>query len=179
MSELGFFGTKSSPFTTARRASLDSMDMPFVVKRLRAGVPHAAVARMVGCSVAAVTRAAALLDQVTDTDVTAARTPFVAQRPEPEPLVMFRGIPSSQLEAVSLSQICQDVADKHGIPAAQLRGVSRERRYAHPRQEAYWLARKTGRYSLSQIGRFFGGRDHTTVLHGIRAYEARKAGDAA
>lgn len=58
---------------------------------------------------------------------------------------------------------------------------SRRQCFSIPRHEAFWLAyRQVGihtvhRYSLPQIGAFFGGRDHTTVIHGIRAHEKRMA----
>jgi chromosomal replication initiation ATPase DnaA len=44
---------------------------------------------------------------------------------------------------------------------------------AHPRQEAMWRMRQAGKWSLPQIGRFLGERDHTTVLSGIRAHQKR------
>lgn len=56
-----------------------------------------------------------------------------------------------------------------------LLGVGRSRDIAWPRQEAYALAWDTGRYSMAQIGRYFGDRDHTTVLHGIRRHKERQA----
>ena len=46
---------------------------------------------------------------------------------------------------------------------------------ARPRQAAMWLAKKLTTRSLPDIGRRFGGRDHTTVLHAVRRIEALKA----
>jgi chromosomal replication initiator protein len=40
-----------------------------------------------------------------------------------------------------------------------------------------WLARKHTRYSLEEIGGYFGGRDHTTVLHAVRNIATRKESD--
>lgn len=68
------------------------------------------------------------------------------------------------------------VADLTGIPVAHLKGVSRQYRVARARQIACFVAQRfTGR-SLPQIGRALGGRDHTTVLHGIRRAESAFAG---
>jgi chromosomal replication initiator protein len=40
-----------------------------------------------------------------------------------------------------------------------------------------WLARKRTRFSLEEIGGYFGGRDHTTVMHSIRTVDARMKDD--
>ena len=49
---------------------------------------------------------------------------------------------------------------------------------ARPRQVAMWLAKQITTRSLPDIGRRFGGRDHTTVLHAVRRIEQLKAEDA-
>ena len=53
----------------------------------------------------------------------------------------------------------------------------RNRAIARPRQAAMWLAKQLTTRSLPDIGRRFGGRDHTTVLHAVRRIEELKAGD--
>lgn len=66
---------------------------------------------------------------------------------------------------------------KHrGVSQAELLSPTRRRKIAHARQHAMWLLRQEG-YSYPQIGRAFGGRDHTTALHGVRAHEARANAD--
>ena len=40
-----------------------------------------------------------------------------------------------------------------------------------------WLARKHTRHSLEEIGGYFGGRDHTTVMHAVKAVKAKRQGD--
>ena len=72
-----------------------------------------------------------------------------------------------------LADILDQVSVKYGLSVADLKGPERFRRIAHPRQEAMWRMHQTGRYSLTQIGRFLGNRDHTTVLYGIRQHAAR------
>jgi chromosomal replication initiation ATPase DnaA len=85
---------------------------------------------------------------------------------------------------MTLREVAFKVAQKHGIKSSDLTAPngtedSKSNAFAHPRQEAYWLAYKQPgeidehQHSLTAIGRFFGGRDHTTVLFGIRAYERR------
>lgn len=66
-----------------------------------------------------------------------------------------------------------EVAERYGLSAEDLKGRARVRAVAHPRQEAMAIIHAAGGYSLPQIGRFFGGRDHTTVLKGIRAFRRR------
>jgi chromosomal replication initiator protein len=75
----------------------------------------------------------------------------------------------------TMASIAADVAGKYGISIDALRSRDQTHDIAHPRQEAMYLMHKTGRYSMPQIGRYFGGKDHTTVLHGIRAH-AKRAG---
>ena len=40
-----------------------------------------------------------------------------------------------------------------------------------------WLARRFTRYSLEEIGSYFGGRDHTTVMHAVRTVDSRRGFD--
>ena len=61
---------------------------------------------------------------------------------------------------------------------ADLISERRNRAIARPRQAAMWLAKQLTTRSLPDIGRRFGGRDHTTVLHAVRRIEALKADDA-
>lgn len=93
-------------------------------------------------------------------------------------LSLFRGEvikPSS----VSMKSITEAVAARHQIKVSDLKGPARSRHIARPRQEAMWLMRQvqwadgTPRYSLPMIGAFLGDRDHSTVIHGVRAHEAR------
>lgn len=77
---------------------------------------------------------------------------------------------------VTMREIAERVAFRVGVSLEDLRGASRKRYIAHPRQEVFALIYATDRFSLPQIGRYFGGRDHTTILYGIREHEARLAG---
>jgi chromosomal replication initiation ATPase DnaA len=72
-------------------------------------------------------------------------------------------------------KIVERVAAEEGVTAEALFGPGRCRKIAWPRQRAYAELYVTGRYSLPAIGRFMGGRDHTGVHYGIRAYRQRMA----
>jgi chromosomal replication initiator protein len=56
-------------------------------------------------------------------------------------------------------------------------GPKRLRSYARPRQVAMYLCKQLTSRSLPEIGRRFGGRDHTTVMHGVRRIEELKTID--
>jgi chromosomal replication initiation ATPase DnaA len=72
-------------------------------------------------------------------------------------------------------EIAASVADKYGLTVDDLRGTDRTRRVAWPRQEAMAEIRRHRQdMSLPDIGRFF-NRDHTTVIHALRAVAKRKA----
>jgi chromosomal replication initiator protein len=71
-------------------------------------------------------------------------------------------------------EIAAEIAGQYGISLADLFGPSRRKAIAHPRQHAMWeVRRRAPHLSLPMIGALFGGRDHTTVLHGLKAYEGR------
>jgi len=69
---------------------------------------------------------------------------------------------------VSIENIQKTVADYFKIRVADLLSKRRSRSIARPRQIAMTLAKELTNHSLPEIGDAFGGRDHTTVLHGCR-----------
>ena len=75
----------------------------------------------------------------------------------------------------SITRIKMAVAEEYGVSAIDLESDRRARAIAHPRQAAMWLCRRLTGRSLPEIGRHFGGRDHTTVMHACRAVERRLA----
>ena len=83
------------------------------------------------------------------------------------------GIAFGRMTKGDMAIIIAEFAKANGLTVAQLKSPLRTRKYAWPRQVLMVkLWRETGR-SLSSIGRALGGRDHTTVIHGIRAATAR------
>ena len=86
--------------------------------------------------------------------------------------------PALRREAVTVDQIQKTVAEHYGLKQADLISERRARAVARPRQVAMWLAKQITTRSLPDIGRRFGGRDHTTVLHAVRRIEQLRAEDA-
>ena len=78
---------------------------------------------------------------------------------------------------LDLDAIQARVAEHYGLSLADLLGPGRTRAVARPRQVAMYLAKTLTERSLPEIGRSFGGRDHTTVMHGVRRIEALRASD--
>lgn len=76
-----------------------------------------------------------------------------------------------------VDRIVARVAAAFGVKPKDVLGPSRVRAVLVPRQVAMYLAREAAKLSLVQIGRGFGGRDHTTVLHAVRAVEGALAAD--
>jgi chromosomal replication initiator protein len=81
-------------------------------------------------------------------------------------------------QATSVEEIQQRVAEAFGISRAELIGSSREATPLRARQVAIFLTRESTDLSLPQIGRLYGGRDHSTVLNSLRRVEAGLDADA-
>lgn len=76
---------------------------------------------------------------------------------------------------VSFYAIAERICTAHGFSLDDIRSVRRSERLVLARQAiCYWVRRLTG-YSLTQIGRLIGGRDHTTVRHAIIVYPKKRA----
>lgn len=72
---------------------------------------------------------------------------------------------------ITIQQIIDGVVKYYGVRVADLQSKKRNKSIAWPRQVCMFLARKHTRYSLEEIGGYFGGRDHTTVLHAVRTVD--------
>lgn len=83
------------------------------------------------------------------------------------------------MTGVSIKTIQDTTCAVFGVTRVQLLGSQRARRLATPRQVAMALSAKLSGQSLPGIGRAFGDRDHTTVLHAQRAIDKRRTDDAA
>jgi chromosomal replication initiator protein len=75
-------------------------------------------------------------------------------------------------ETTPVEEIQQQVAERFGISRAELVGSSRAAIPLRARQVAIYLTRELTDLSLPQIGRLYGGRDHSTVLNSLRRVEA-------
>ncbi|MGR3342245.1 MAG: chromosomal replication initiator protein DnaA [Paracoccaceae bacterium] len=78
---------------------------------------------------------------------------------------------------VTVEEIQRKVAEHYNIRLSDIIGPKRVRTIARPRQVAMFLAKRMTTRSLPEIGRRFGGRDHTTVMHGVRRIEELKIKD--
>jgi chromosomal replication initiator protein len=72
---------------------------------------------------------------------------------------------------VTLDEIKRKVADHYNLRLSELVSARRARNVARPRQVAMYLAKTLTSKSLPEIGRGFGNRDHTTVIHAVRKIE--------
>ena len=71
-------------------------------------------------------------------------------------------------QLITIENIQRIVADHYNIKLADIKSKSRTRTIARPRQIAMALAKELTNHSLPEIGREFGGRDHTTVMHACK-----------
>ena len=72
---------------------------------------------------------------------------------------------------LSFDSIIKAAAKHYRIPPEQITGKSRKKEFVFPRQICMYLMREHKKSSLNQIGSFFGGKDHTTVLHSCQKIE--------
>ena len=79
---------------------------------------------------------------------------------------------------LTIEEIQRKVAEHYNIRLADMIGPKRLRTIARPRQVAMYLAKQLTPRSLPEIGRRFGGRDHTTIMHGVRKIEELMASDS-
>jgi len=79
---------------------------------------------------------------------------------------------------ISIDEIQGRVSEHYRIRKAEMTSARRAREVARPRQVAMYLSKQLTPRSLPEIGRRFGGRDHTTVIHAVRQIEKLRAQDA-
>jgi chromosomal replication initiator protein len=79
---------------------------------------------------------------------------------------------------VSVARVIEVVSAYYGLRVQDVKGPSRQRQITRARQIAMWLARHHLQMSLPEIGRAFGGRDHTTALASIEKINGLLTSDA-
>jgi chromosomal replication initiator protein len=79
---------------------------------------------------------------------------------------------------ITIEEIQRKVSEHYNIRISDIVGPKRLRAFARPRQVAMYLSKTMTTRSLPEIGRRFGGRDHTTVMHGVRRIEELKGKDS-
>ena len=96
-------------------------------------------------------------------------------------LEMTQEVLSDMLRAterrITIDEIQKKVAEHYNVRVADMHSARRSRAVARPRQVAMYLAKHLTPRSLPEIGRKFGGRDHTTVIHAVRKIEELSAYD--
>ncbi len=78
---------------------------------------------------------------------------------------------NTRAAVITIDTIQENVAQHFGLRAGDLRAKSNARRITHPRQIAMFLCKKLTNHSLPEIGRAFGGKHHSTVIHSVRKVE--------
>jgi chromosomal replication initiator protein len=78
---------------------------------------------------------------------------------------------------VTIDSIQKAVAERFQIRQAQLKERSNTKKVVYPRQVAMYLVKELTDASLPEIGRAFGGKHHTTVIHSINKIEQQRQSD--
>jgi chromosomal replication initiator protein len=79
---------------------------------------------------------------------------------------------SPEQRRITIQQIFDVVTRYYNVRLSDLQSKKRHKSIAFPRQVCMFLARRHTRYSLEEIGGYFGGRDHTTVMHAVRTVDS-------
>jgi chromosomal replication initiator protein len=90
---------------------------------------------------------------------------------------LLRDVLRANDRRVTIDDIQRRVAEHYNIRLADMSSPRRARAVARPRQVAMYLAKQLTSRSLPEIGRKFGGRDHTTVMHAVKKVDELQASD--
>ena len=91
--------------------------------------------------------------------------------------VVLQDLLKSSNKKITIEEIQKKVAEHYNIRITDMHSPRRSRSVARPRQIAMYLAKSITSRSLPEIGRKFGGRDHTTVMHAVKKIEELKLQD--
>jgi chromosomal replication initiator protein len=89
----------------------------------------------------------------------------------------LKHLSNGQDKRISVESILKAVSERFELTPAQLKIKSNTRQIAYPRQIAMYLVKELTQASLPEIGRYFGGKHHTTVLHSIQKIEDLRGRD--
>jgi chromosomal replication initiator protein len=92
---------------------------------------------------------------------------------------VLRDVLRASERRITIEEIQRRVAGHYNIKLSEMSSERRARAVARPRQVAMFLSKQLTSRSLPEIGRKFGGRDHTTVMHAVRRIEELRQSDAA
>lgn len=90
---------------------------------------------------------------------------------------LLRDLLRANDRSVTIEEIQRRVAEHYNIKLADMSSPRRARQVSRPRQIAMYMAKQLTTKSLPDIGRCFGGRDHTTVMHAVKKVEELASGD--
>ncbi len=90
---------------------------------------------------------------------------------------VLKDLLQKQDRRVTIESIQKAVAEKYSIRPAQLKEKSNRKEIVLPRQVAMYLVKELTQASLPEIGRAFGGKHHTTVIHSITKIQTQRTGD--
>ena len=90
---------------------------------------------------------------------------------------VLRHLVHAQDRKVTIDGIQKAVAERFDLRQSQLKEKSNTRHIVHPRQVAMYLVKELTHASLPEIGRAFGGKHHTTVMHSIKRIEQQRQND--
>ena len=91
--------------------------------------------------------------------------------------IVLQDLLKSSNKKITIEEIQKKVAEHYNIRITDMHSPRRSRSVARPRQIAMYLAKSITSRSLPEIGRKFGGRDHTTVMHAVKKIEELKLQD--
>ena len=80
-------------------------------------------------------------------------------------------ISTAEMTEVQMMDVVYPIATRLGVSISKMKGPSKERHIVSARDTAIWALHSSGLYSSTMIGKFMGGRDHSTILVAIRRYK--------
>ena len=90
---------------------------------------------------------------------------------------VLKNLIDSQIRKISIESIQKAVAEQFGLRIAEIKAKNNSRVIVFPRQIAMYMAKHLTDASLPEIGRQFGGKHHTTVLHSVDKIEQQRKTD--
>ena len=90
---------------------------------------------------------------------------------------MLKNLIDQQSRKVSIESIQKTVAEQFGLRVLEIKQKNNSRAIVFPRQIAMYLAKHLTDHSLPEIGRHFGGKHHTTVLHSVEKIDVQRKND--
>jgi chromosomal replication initiator protein len=83
----------------------------------------------------------------------------------------LKSLLESEAHQVTVEKIQKIICHKYNIKMSQLKSKNNSPKVAFPRQVAMYLSKELAKVSLPEIGKKFGGKHHTTVIHSVRKIE--------